>query len=122
MMYILLRADHVLLGSPTRKGTLQEACEHPERNLQHIFQDLGRRRRRIEKKDTGGFDLVVGCCCCASLLEADGIVYGTHSRQDAHRACNEEFNGRPKVDQVSHGSRWVVPLCADTKVRKMHSA
>lgn len=68
-MCILSRADHALLGSQTRKGTLQEACGHPGLNLRHTFRYLG--RRMIEKDDTGDFDLVVGCCYCASPLEAD---------------------------------------------------
>jgi len=86
----LSKANHVLLGSQTRRGTLQEACEHLGRNLRHIFQDLG--LRAVEKDDIDDFAWEVGCRCCALLLEKDGILCGTLEAR-GHRARNE-FNER----------------------------
>lgn len=74
-MYTLSKADHVLSGSQTRKGTLQEACEHLGRSLRHIFQDLG--QRAVEADDIDDFGSAVGCRCCALLVEMGEMLCGT---------------------------------------------
>jgi hypothetical protein len=71
-MRTLSKADHVLSGSQTRKGTLRGAYEHLGLSLRHIFQDSG--RTLVERDGGGGFDSVVGCRCCAFLLETDEIL------------------------------------------------
>jgi len=81
-VYILPKADHVLSGSQTRKGTLQEAYEHLGRSLRHIFQDLG--QRAVEEDDIDGFDSAVGCRCCALLLEMGGMLCGTLEARGHH--------------------------------------
>jgi len=81
----------VLSGSQTRKGTLQEVCEHLGRSLRHIFQDLG--RRAVEEDDIDDFDSAVGCRCCALLLEMVRWS-AAHSRRGATTRGNEEFNER----------------------------
>jgi len=82
-VYILSKADHVLSGSQTRKGTLQEACEHPGRSLRHIFQDLG--RRAVEKDDIDDSGSAVDYCCCAFLLEMGEMLCSTLEAR-GHRA------------------------------------
>ena len=72
---ILSKANHVLSGLQTRKGILQEACEHLGRSLRHIFRDLG--RRGVEKDDTDDLDWAAGCRCYALLLEMIERFWGT---------------------------------------------
>lgn len=111
---VLSKANRVLSGLQTRKGTLQEAYEHLGRSLRHIFRDLG--RRGAEKDDTDDLDWAVGCRCFALLLEMNEGLRGALEVR-GHRACNEEFNertlGRSKfrtartsTTSTANGSPW----------------
>ena len=117
-MCILSKADHVLSGLQTRKGTLKEAYEHLGRSLRHIFRDLG--LWAVERDDTDDFDSAVGCRRCALLLETDEMLCGTLEVRGHHTRSNEEFNENTqsiKIRTPAHArlaASTSRPLCHDS--------